>query len=171
MNLITICFLLPIIFFGDETASDVQIEHHSYQYTDSSYVLYNVTEHIISNNSSNKSYVTFICSDFEETNPENVIIRYFCSPSKSFNLMTLLTDNVVINEFIPTIGKTFLKEVKPGNDFKYTMLEKLLVKDSMHSDMCIIVVEKEYIETLLKVSLIDKFFFKNDELIISGKGN
>lgn len=166
MNLITICTLLPIIILGDSTDSDIQVEHQLYSYMDSISVLYNVTEYNIINNSDNKSYVTFICSDSGESNLENMIVRYFCSPCKGFNLMTLLTDNVVIDEFIPIVGMTFLKEVIPDSNFKYTIIEKVLVKDSTHSDLCIIVVEKGYIENLLKVTLIDKFFFKKDELII-----
>lgn len=166
MNLITICTLLPIIIYGASTDSDIQIEQQSYSYMDSSYVLYNVTEYSILNYSDNESYVTFVCSNSGGDNLENMIVRYFCSPSKSFNLMTLLTDNVVIDEFIPIIGETFLKEVKPGTMFKYTMLEKVLSQNSNLSDTYILIVNKVFIESMLNVSLFDKYFFNKDELII-----
>ena len=80
--------------------------------------------------------------------------------------MSLLTDNIVSDEFVPIIGATFLKEITPEDEFKYIMHENVLVNNSLYSDQCIIVVEKTYLEELLKVSLIDKLFFKNDTIVI-----
>lgn len=166
MNLISIYTLLQIIIIGASSESDIHVEHDIYSYMDSSYISHNVTEYAIFNASDSKSYVTFFCQKSSENDFDKMIIRYFCAPKQSFNLMSLLTDNIVSDEFVPIIGATFLKEITPEDEFKYIMHENVLVNNSLYSDQCIIVVEKTYLEELLKVSLIDKLFFKNDTIVI-----
>lgn len=167
MNLITICTLLPVILVGVFSESDIQVKHDEYSYMNSSYDLQNVTEYTIINESDSTSYLTFICQDSNESNLEKMIIRYFCAPNKSLNIMTLLTDNIVSDKFIPIIGETFLKEITPRTEFKYIMYENAPVKNSTDLNLCVFVVDKAYIEKILKISITDKYLYKNDALIIS----
>lgn len=166
MNLITvICTLFPVLVFGGNSESDVRVKHEEYSYQDSSYDIYTLSSYTILNDSDDASYVTFVYSH-EECNLEETIMRYFLSFHNDFSLMTLLTDNGVQQEMAPIIGKTFLKEITPKSEFKYTIVETEKVQDTIDSHLCIFIVDKVYIEDLLKVNLAGNVLFQKDEVVI-----
>lgn len=166
MNLITLCALLPIIVWGGNSESDIRVQYDSYSYQDSSYDTYTITEYLISNDSYKMSYITFICPYYEGCDIEKTIMRYFYSSHKDFNLMTLLTDNVVLQGSTPIIGKTFLQEISPKGVFGYKVVELSKKHDASNSDMCIFVVDRKHLENMLEVNLTDDLFFKKDEIVI-----
>lgn len=160
------CILLPILIFGNNSESDILVKYDEYSYRDSSCNLYTITEYIINNDSEDNTYVTFVYPYEAGQDLEKTIKRYFLSHHKDFNLMTILTDNIVLNDFVPIIGKTFLKDINPNEEFKYIEVESAEKQYIEDSNRCIFVVEKNYIENLLNLSFIDDIFFQKDELVI-----
>ena len=90
----------------------------------------NRSQGVITNNSSDNIYTWLdLEASTQENNRLELAIRYMFKPFGDFNLCVLLTDNVAFPEkFIPVIGKTFLKRIKPGDSFFY-IVDKRVIDD------------------------------------------
>ena len=165
MNVI-IYSLFPIFILGATSGSCILVNHEEYSIIDHASQLHNITEHIIFNDSEDISYITFICQYSENCDIQQTIIRYFLSTDNDFSLLTLLTDNVTFQEYIPIVGKTFLKEIMPKTKFKYTCIDFQQTKKAENDGMGIFVVEKKYLENLLNTKIINDILFQNEEIII-----
>lgn len=79
------------------------------------------------NNTSTEDYYTWVDFNSSFTTREKAgIIRYFFSRHGDFSLGSLLHDNVVFKEkFIPVIGETFLKRIKPNESFRYIVSKQI----------------------------------------------
>lgn len=165
--MLVICILLSLFVCDDNPKSPICIEKDEYVYMDYSHRIYKVREYSIVNKSNDTPYITFIKLGDNNTNSDNVILRYFNSSHGEFNLMTLLTDNVVLVEFMPIIGETFLKEISPNSEFKYIVVEQLHDNNKLTvSDEDIFVFKKTYVEELIKIDLDDHILFPDDEIVM-----
>lgn len=89
--------------------------------------LIHLYEYTIQNNSQENviSWVDYLPS-FREEDP---IIHFFFHRKGDFSIANLLTEDVVFSKESPTLGKDFLVRIKPGQSFKYLVLNNENIRD------------------------------------------
>lgn len=166
--MLAICIFLSLLIFNANSESSICIEKEEYSYMDSSHNMYKVREYTIVNTSNDTPYVTFIKHDDVGIGSDLMISRYFNSHHGEFNLMAMLTDNVVLVDFVPIVGETFLKEIGPNSEFKYIMVEVFHdhYGNNTISDEDIFVFKKSYIEEVIQADLNEGIFYPGDEIVV-----
>ena len=126
-SIITVAFICFGLYAYAQNKSDhaFNIEDHYFSYYDSfNEKQYDIKEYILNNNS-NEDYYTWIDYDRDYAGVDTQgIMYYFLSFHGDFNLISLLTDNVVFYDYMSILGKVFLRRIEPGDSFRYVLINR-----------------------------------------------
>lgn len=90
-------------------------------------------------------------------------IDTFYAPHGDLNLATLMTDNVIRTSREVIIGATFIKRLKPGESFKYIVVNE---KDNDDFSKNIIVEKVSYVSKTIGFNVPESFEYDKTELVV-----
>lgn len=115
-------------------------------------------------NKSHEDYLTWVNFDCQndDLDVNGQVRSYFKVPRTDFSLEGLLFDNVQFSDdFIPVLGKTFLKRVEPESAFSYFVDPKQGNPDTDIVKHIFVVSESKVREIIGAMPNIDKILFKD----------
>lgn len=155
MMLTMICQLLQ--------ARDIKMNIESYHYIKSTNgETITIVEYQLTNRS-DEPYFTWIDFNNHNEKRDKKIHRYFYAPHGDLNLATLMTDNVIRTSREVIIGATFIKRLKPGESFKYIVVNE---KDNDDFSKNIIVEKVSYVSKTIGFNVPESFEYDNTELVV-----
>lgn len=143
---------------------EIHKDRTEYCYSDSDSIEYRVITYEIKNKSK-EPYLTFLYYK-PVNNSSQAIWRFFVQPIGETNILSMLTDNVVISDdFHTLIEPNFLKIIAPNDSFKY------IIKGPSNKDIDIgqyIYVEKKSIaEQILMITIPDTISYGSEEILVT----
>lgn len=145
------------------SARDIKMDIESYHYINSTNgEIINIIEYQMTNQS-DEPYFTWLDFNNHNEKGKRKIHRYFYAHHGDLNLATLMTDNVMQTSREVIIGKTFIKRLKPGESFKYIVVNK---KDNDDFSKNIIAEKVSYVSKIIGFSIPESFEYNKTELVV-----
>lgn len=121
--------ILPLLLEVFSTfCSDILFLQKDLEYYDGNKLIH-LSEYTIRNNSQ-ECVISWV--DYQTSFGvicEEPIIKYFFYRKGDFSVANLLTEEAVLVKDPPTLGKNFLVRIKPGESFRYLVINKRNMKD------------------------------------------
>jgi hypothetical protein len=150
--------------YCSKSDKDIHKDRTEYCYVSSDSLEYRVITYEIKNESK-EPYITFLYYK-PVRNSSQAIWRFFVQPIGEFNLLSMLTDNVVIREDPQTVIETnFMKIINPNESFKYI----IHIPSNIDGDIgkYIYIEKKSVAEQMLMVTIPDFISYIPQQIVIT----
>ena len=107
---------------GQLCTTDPTILRREYGYYDRDSSRVWINEYIIENTTSEVVYSWVDYNADNKIGNTLAIKRFFYNPHGGISIITLLTDSIIIDDYQPIVGATFLTKIPPGDAFTYIII-------------------------------------------------
>ncbi len=160
-KLLKFFFILFFLFLFSKGWSQILIDTTTYKYKDE----FNGNERCIENykiiNNTNEDYLTWISLKSIAGKPEQWIIhRFLKNQIGDYNLMFMIYNGLLSQQYTNRIGTTFMKNIRPHKSFVYVIIKNK--KNSLFYENRVAIVKRKSVEEYLQKKLDDNVFSPMD---------